>query len=82
MQGEPGFSRDEEALLQSMAVSAGIVLRKAQLYAEAVTRRKQTEALLQITELMSADMGVSKVIQKIVMASYTLVCCVLHFIEG
>ena len=53
MQRDSSFSKDEEALLQSMAVSAGTVLRKAQLYEEAITRRKQTEALLQVGAVLA-----------------------------
>lgn len=68
-----GFSKDEEMLLQNIAVSAGIILRKAQLFDEAVRRKKETESLLQITELMTADTGMSKIIAKIVSAAYTLV---------
>lgn len=49
-----GFTRDEEALLQSMAVSAGVILRKSQLFEEAIARRTETEALLQITELVDS----------------------------
>ena len=47
------FSKDEETLLQSMAVSAGVILRKSTLYEQVVATQKRTEALLQISELMS-----------------------------
>jgi len=70
---DSSFSKDEEALLQSMAVSAGTVLRKAQLYEEAITRRKQTEALLQMSELMSTELGVTRCIQKVITAGHQLV---------
>ncbi len=69
----PYFTRDEEALLQSMAVSAGILLRKSALYEEAVSTRKKTEALLQISELMSADLQSDKIMSKIVQAAHMLV---------
>lgn len=69
------FTKDEEALLQSMAVSAGIILRKSKLYEEAISTRKKTEALLQISELMSADLQSEKIMAKIVQAAYMLVNC-------
>ena len=43
------------------------------LLAQAITRRKQMEALLQITELMSAEISTEKVMQRIIEASYALV---------
>ena len=69
------FTKDEQALLQSMAVSAGIILRKSKLYEEAISTRKKTEALLQISELMSADLQSEKIMAKIVQAAYMLVNC-------
>ena len=67
------FSKDEEALLQSMAVSAGVILRKSKLFEEAIATRKKTEALLQISELMSADLQSERIMSKIVQAAYMLV---------
>jgi adenylate cyclase len=58
-----------------MAVSAGIILRKSKLYEEAVSTRKKTEALLQISELMSADLQSDKIMAKICQAAYMLVSC-------
>ena len=63
----------QQTVLKSLVVTAGSVLRKAQLYDEAIHRRKQTEALLQITELMSAELGTEKVMKRIIEASYALV---------
>jgi dual 3',5'-cyclic-AMP and -GMP phosphodiesterase 11 len=67
------FSHADEQLLQSMAVNAGISLRKAQLYEDAIARRAQTEALLQITETLSSELEVNTITQKIVTAAYMLV---------
>jgi len=69
------FTKDEQALLQSMAVSTGTFLRKNKLYQEAIATRKKTEALLQISELMSADLQSDKIMAKIVQAAYMLVSC-------
>jgi len=71
----PYFTRDEEKLLQSLAVSAGIILRKSKLYEEAVATRKKTEALLQISELLSADLNAQQIKNKITQAAYMLVHC-------
>jgi GAF domain-containing protein len=71
----PYFTRDEEALLQSMAVSAGIILRKARALEEALLAKKRADALLQISELMSADLQSDKIMAKIVQAAYMLVRC-------
>jgi GAF domain-containing protein len=55
------------------AATAASVLRQAQLYEEAVMRRKQTEALRQITELMAADIGTEMVVPRLIDAAYKLV---------
>ncbi len=45
---------------------------QARLYEEAISTRKKTEALLQISELMSADLQSDKIVSKIVQAAYML----------
>jgi GAF domain-containing protein len=67
------FSAEDMTVLQSLCVTAGSVLRKAQLYEEAIQRRKQTETLLQITEMMAAEVGAEKVMNRIIEATYTLI---------
>ncbi len=38
------FSNEDVEVLNSLALTAGAVLRKSRLYDEAISRRKQTEA--------------------------------------
>lgn len=71
--GGASFTARDLTLLSSVAATAGNVLRQAQLYTEAVRRRKQTETLLTITDLLSADIGTSMVVPRIIQAAYTLV---------
>ena len=54
-------------------ITAAGTLHQAGLYDEAVRRRKQTESLLHITELMSAELGTEKVVSRIIDAAYSLV---------
>ena len=49
------------------------MLKQAVMYEDAVRRRKQTEALLHIIELMSADIGTGMLVTRIIDASYKLV---------
>jgi GAF domain-containing protein len=72
------FTTDDETLLQSIASTAASVLRQAQLYEEAVRIRKQTEALKNIIELMSADIGTGMLVTRIIDASYKV--CSYHTI--
>eukprot|EP00455_Lapot_gusevi_P026189 TRINITY_DN2765_c0_g2_i2.p1 TRINITY_DN2765_c0_g2~~TRINITY_DN2765_c0_g2_i2.p1 ORF type:complete len:705 (+),score=207.60 TRINITY_DN2765_c0_g2_i2:54-2117(+) len=68
-----GYSEDDETLLKSMAINVSTVLHKAEFDEELVTRRKQTQALLQMAEATSAEFGVKRAIQKILRAAYTVV---------
>lgn len=67
------FSSEDEEVLSSLAYTAGAVLRKSKLFDEAISRRRQTEALLQINEIMSAEIGSEAIMKRIIEASYTLV---------
>ena len=72
-QGVVPFSSEDEDILNSLAYTAGAVLRKSKLYDMAISRRRQTEALLQINEIMSAEIGSEAIMKRIIEASYALV---------
>jgi GAF domain-containing protein len=67
------FTPDDQVLLQAVASTASGILTMARLYEEAERRRKQTETLLRISELMSADLDLGKVVPRILEAAYQLV---------
>ncbi len=54
-------------------MTAGSILRQAELYDNAIRSRKKKEALLQITAMMSEELSVDKVVPRIIEASYFLV---------
>ena len=60
-------------MLTAVAANAGGILTSSRLYDEAEQRRKQTEALLRISDLMSAELGTEKVVPKIIESAYSLV---------
>ncbi len=69
------FTLEDQNLLTALSTTAASILYQAQLYDEAVRRQNQTKALLQITELMSAEIGTEMVVPRIIEASYMLVPC-------
>jgi GAF domain-containing protein len=76
------FNDQEEMLLKSISLFIATVLRKSELEAETMHRRKQADALMQVAELTSADFGVKRAVQRILRASnMVLNCCceVLQF---
>ena len=45
------FTNEDEDVLNSLAYTAGAVLRKSKIFVEAITRKKEVESLLQINEV-------------------------------
>lgn len=72
-QQQPGFSQQDQSIVEFLAVFCGTTLDNATLYEEAVVRRTQTETLLQISELMAAEIDSDKVIQRVIEASSLVV---------
>jgi GAF domain-containing protein len=67
------FTATDERLLQSLASCAANVLRQSLLHEENQFRKRQSEALQQLNELLSADIGTSHVVPRIIEAAYRLV---------
>ncbi len=62
----PYFSEQDQSLVEFVAVMAGSAIESALLLDEAVTRRHQTETLLQINELMAAETDTNKVMSRMI----------------
>ena len=68
----PHFTSEDVQVLQFISLLAGQSLTNANLYSEALVRRRQQEALCTMIELMSAETGVDEVIECIIQAAYRL----------
>lgn len=51
--GSSAFSSEDCTILESMAVSAGIILRKSMLYRAAMQAEKRSNALMQLVKIVS-----------------------------
>ncbi len=68
-----GFTEEDETLFRSMATNICTVIQRAELDVEVRARRKQTQALLQLSEISSTEFGVKKAMQRILRAASTAV---------
>jgi GAF domain-containing protein len=68
----PWFTAEDVQILQFVGLLAGQSLSNAQLYADALVRRRQQEALCTMIELMSTSADVDEVIKCIIDAAYRL----------
>lgn len=69
----PFFTLEDQQLLTSFASTASGVLRQAVMQEESLIHQQKQQALFQIIELLSADIGTGKVVPRIIDASYELV---------
>lgn len=67
------FGGEDQLSAEFIALVAGYAINNASLLSEALTARKHTETLLQISELISSQVASDRIIQRIVEAAYTLV---------
>jgi GAF domain-containing protein len=67
------FSSSDQRMVESLAVTAAGALTQARLYEEAIKRRRETESLLRINELMQIEIATEKIIPKIIESAYHLI---------
>jgi hypothetical protein len=68
------FHASDEVLLNSLTMTAGTVLKKAIIFNEVSVSKMRREALFRLMELMVAETDSKKVMDRIIEASYNLVC--------
>ena len=69
------FSEQDEILLKSISIFASTILHRNELETEAFHRKRQSEALLQVAELNSSEIGSTKAIQRILRSVNMVLNC-------
>jgi len=80
----PCFTAEDQAVLEQLSVLAGISLRNAKLYQDALRQQQKTSALVEVVRCLSADMGVQSLILTITTRAPALVgaaACTLYLVD-
>lgn len=66
------FSKNDEFIIEYVASNAGIAIKKAQLYNQAIRHQRNSEAVLSIVRARSSDESVEKILSTTIDAAYNL----------
>lgn len=66
------FKKSDEFIIEYVASNAGIAIKKAQLYHQAVRQQRNSEAILQLVRARSSDESVEKILTTTIDAAYSL----------
>jgi len=69
------FTADDQMVLEKLSMLAGISLRNARLYNEALVSKQKTEALIDVITTMSSNLGLNSIIFTVTQRSPQLVTC-------
>jgi dual 3',5'-cyclic-AMP and -GMP phosphodiesterase 11 len=71
--GDPiSFDKNDECLIEYLAANAGIAIKKAQLYHQAIRSQRNSAAILSIVRARSSDESVERILSTTIEAAYDL----------
>lgn len=68
------FNVKDEAIIEYVASNAGVAIKKAQLYHQALRAQRHSNAILAIVRARSSDESVERILQTTIEATYDLMC--------